>query len=247
MSKIIFENVYKSFGALRILDGVSFELDANDAMAILGRSGVGKSVTLKLLLGLMQLDSGDIIVNGISVRDKKRRREYRSFFSVLFQGNALFDSMTVLENVMFPLINHGVNTEKAKNAAYECIESVGLSKDVINLFPSSLSGGMQKRAALARAIIVRPDIMLFDEPTSGLDPLTSAKISRLIKSILADTSITTLTITHDLSVAYCFCSKAAMLDNGKFVWNGDISAIEQSDSGLVQEFLRAHSNLDGEE
>ena len=247
MSKIVFKNVCKSFGQLRILDDVSFELNASDAMAILGRSGVGKSVTLKLLLGLLPLDSGDIIVNGVSVLDEKHRLEYRSFFSVLFQGNALFDSMTILENVMFPLVNHGVDETKARDIAYECIDNVGLNQDVVGLFPSSLSGGMQKRAALARAIAVRPDIMLFDEPTSGLDPLTSMKISHLIKSVIANSNMTTLTITHDLNVAHCFCSKGAMLDNGHIVWHGDMSAIKQSENKLVQEFLKAHSNIDGEE
>lgn len=239
MKKIVFENVSKAFGDIKILENVSFELNDNDSMIILGKSGVGKSVTLKILLGLLSLDSGDIWVNGISVRDKSRREEYRSNFSVLFQGCALFDSMTVLENVMFCLINHGMKRSDAREIAVKQIMSVGLTEDVYNMYPSSLSGGMQKRVALARSIAVRPDIILFDEPTSGLDPVTGKKISLLIKSLLDDVNVTSLTITHDMGVAKRIGNKAIMLDNAKIAWSGDVKDMSSSDNPIVQDFVRS--------
>lgn len=246
MKKIVFDNVSKAFGNLQILDKVSFEIDDREAMIILGRSGMGKSVTLKLLLGLLSVDEGDIIVNGISVRDAARRDEYRSMFSVLFQGCALFDSMTVLENITFPLINHGVLEKQAVDIALQKINDVGLDESILGFYPSALSGGMQKRVALARAIAVEPEIMLFDEPTSGLDPVTSRKISLLIKSLLSTVKVTSLTITHDLNVAKCFGSRAAMLDNAKIVWDGKINAMDQSDSPVVQEFIKVYRDIDDE-
>lgn len=240
MKKVVFENVSKSFGSLKILDNVSFELNSGDSMMILGRSGVGKSVTLKLLLGLLPLDSGDIRICGISVNDKSRRDEYRSMFSVLFQGCALFDSMTILENVMFRLTNTGVDVVKAKNIAQEKILSVGLSEKVFDLYPASISGGMQKRAALARAIAVNPEVILFDEPTSGLDPVTSRKISLLIKNLLSQINVTSLTITHDLNVAACFGTRAAMLDDAQFVWSGKMNDLFSSENEIIKDFVKAH-------
>lgn len=239
MKKIVFENVSKAFGNVQILKNVSFELDDHDSMIILGKSGVGKSVTLKLLLGLLPLDSGDIWVNGISVRDRVRKKEYRSNFSVLFQGCALFDSMTVLENVMFCLVNHGMKRSEAREIAVKQIMSVGLTEEAYNMYPSSLSGGMQKRVALARSIAVRPDIILFDEPTSGLDPVTGKKISLLIKSLLDDVNVTSLTITHDMGVAKRIGNKAAMLDNAKIAWFGDVKDMSNSDNPIVQDFVRS--------
>ena len=247
MKKIIFDNVSKSFGDLKILDKVSFEIDAEEAMIILGRSGMGKSVTLKLLLGLLPLDKGDIMVNGISVRDTAKRDEYRSMFSVLFQGCALFDSMTVLENITFPLLNRAISEKRAKEVALQKINDVGLDESILGFYPSALSGGMQKRVALARAIAVEPEIMLFDEPTSGLDPVTSRKISLLIKSLLSTIQVTSLTITHDLNVARCFGSRAAMLDNAKIVWDGKMSEMAKSKAPVVQEFLKVYQDIADEQ
>ena len=246
MKKIIFDKVSKSFGSQCILDKVSFEIDAQESMIILGRSGVGKSVTLKLLLGLLSLDDGDIIVNGISVRDTQKRGEYRSLFSVLFQGCALFDSMTVLENITFPLLNRGMLEKYANEVALKKINDVGLDGNILNFYPSALSGGMQKRVALARAIAVEPEIMLFDEPTSGLDPVTSKKISLLIKSLLSTVTVTSLTITHDLNVARCFGNRAAMLENAKIVWDGKIRDMGKSNDHNVQEFIRVYRDVSDE-
>lgn len=239
MKKIIFENVSKSFGDVKVLDNISFEVNAEEAMMILGQSGVGKSVTLKLMLGLQPLDSGDITINGISVLDSKRKHEYRSFFSVLFQGCALFDSMTVMENIIFTLQNHGFDARQSKQIAEENILSVGLSEECFNMYPASLSGGMQKRVALARAIAVRPEIIVLDEPTSGLDPVTSLKVSTLIKSLLNQSPVTSLTITHDMNVAMCFGTHVAMLHSANIVWRGTISEMASSTNDIVSDFMRA--------
>ncbi len=254
MKKIVFENVSKSFtNGLKVLDKVSFEVLENDSMIILGKSGAGKSVTLKLLLGLMQLDYGDITIDGISVLDKKRRDEYRSKFSVLFQGCALFDSMTVIENVMFPAIQRNKTKMEAQEIARRKVNAVGLNEDVLELYPASLSGGMQKRVGLARALAVEPDIMLFDEPTSGLDPVTSNVIASLIRNTLDDIkkckivegskqdncSVTSLTITHDLNVAKRIGNKGAMLCDGKIVWQGAIDQLNNTDIDYVKNFVQA--------
>lgn len=252
--KIIFEHVSKSFdNGLKVLDNVSFEIAENEAMIILGKSGAGKSVTLKLLLGLMKPDSGDIFIDDISVSDKRRREEYRSKFSVLFQGCALFDSMTVIDNVMFSAIQRKISKEQAMEIAIEKIKAVGLDESVLNLYPASLSGGMQKRVGLARALAVEPDIMLFDEPTSGLDPVTSNTIANLIKNTLDSISacklskdkkncgITSLTITHDLNVAKRIGTCGAMLNNGKIIWDGALKDLDSCEDPFVKKFVTAHS------
>lgn len=246
-SKIIFENVSKKFdNGLKVLDNVSLEILENESMIILGKSGSGKSVTLKLLLGLLKLDHGDILIDGISVLDKKRREEYRSKFSVLFQGCALFDSMKVIDNVMFAAIQRKIPKMKAYETAKEKLVAVGLDSKVLDLYPSSLSGGMQKRVGLARALVVEPEIMLFDEPTSGLDPLTSNTIANLIKDTLVNNSLnknkcntTSLTITHDLNVAQKIGTRAAMLNEGKIIWNGPLSELNSVDNEFIQNFVSA--------
>ena len=188
------KDIYKSFKNKSILNGITITVDKNESLVILGKSGEGKSVLFKTILGLMDIDKGDIKVSGISVNEKKMRNEYISKFSMLFQNSALFDSMTIADNIVFKLIEKGIDRREAYKEAEKTLEKVGLNKTVMSLYPSELSGGMQKRAALARAIIQKPEIILFDEPTSGLDPITGAMIIKLIKNVVKDLKITSIMI-----------------------------------------------------
>ncbi|MDR2067786.1 MAG: ATP-binding cassette domain-containing protein, partial [Holosporaceae bacterium] len=182
MSKITFDCVRKSFsGGLEVLKGISLSIEKGESHIILGQSGCGKSVLLKCLLGIMEIDSGDICVDGISVKDPSRYNEYMRKFSILFQGNALFDSMSIIENVEFGIRQTKKNISQCRKIAAEKLLAVGLEPRVFDLYPSEISGGMQKRAAMARAIAVEPEILLFDEPTSGLDPITGGVICHLLR------------------------------------------------------------------
>ncbi|MDR0968216.1 MAG: ATP-binding cassette domain-containing protein [Holosporaceae bacterium] len=240
MSKIIFDHVCKTFeGGLRVLNGVSLKIEAGESHIILGQSGCGKSVLLKSLLGLLQITSGDILVDGISVKDKKCRQKYLRKFSILFQGNALFDSMTIIENVIFGA--NQVNSDKAKcrKIAEEKLLAVGLEKRVFDLYPAEISGGMQKRAALARAIAVEPEILLFDEPTSGLDPITGGVICNLLNDTIKSLGVTALTITHDLKVAEFLADRVSVLNKGNIAWTGKAQDMETCGNEFVENFHRA--------
>lgn len=231
------KNVYKSFKNKTILNGVNVTVDDNESLVILGKSGEGKSVLFKTILGLIPIDKGDIKVSGISVNDVGMRCEYISKFSMLFQNAALFDSMTIADNVVFKLVEKGIGRDIAYREAEKTLERVGLNKAVMSLYPSELSGGMQKRAALARAIIQKPEIILFDEPTSGLDPITGAMIIQLIKDVVKDLKITSMTITHDINAANYISDKIAVLENGKICWYGTKSEFKTSDNELVRNFI----------
>ncbi|MDR1551193.1 MAG: ATP-binding cassette domain-containing protein [Holosporaceae bacterium] len=240
MSKIIFENVRKEFGSgLQVLNGIQLDIAKGESHIILGQSGCGKSVLLKCLLGIMPLDSGDIDVDGISIKEKKRFSEYLRKFSILFQGNALFDSMTIIENVMFGARLVAKDKERCRRSAEEKLFAVGLEQRVFDLYPAELSGGMQKRAALARAIAIEPEILLFDEPTSGLDPITGGIICNLLKDTVRSLGVTALTITHDLKVAEFLADRVSVLNNGKVVWTGKTHEMEICGNEFVVEFHRA--------
>jgi phospholipid/cholesterol/gamma-HCH transport system ATP-binding protein len=241
MSNIIFKNVSKSFeGGLRVLNSLSLKVENKETHVILGQSGCGKSVLLKCLLSIFRIDSGEISVGGISVKDKAKSKEYMQKFSILFQGNALFDSMTVIENVEF-----GVRQTKKENPAAiraiaeEKLLAVGLESRVFDLYPAEMSGGMQKRAALARAIAVEPEILLFDEPTSGLDPITGGMICNLLKDTVKRLGITSLTITHDLKVAEFLSDRVSVINNGTVVWTGQAEKMKNCKNEYVEEFHRA--------
>lgn len=231
------KNVYKSFKNKTILNGVSVTVDDNESLVILGKSGEGKSVLFKSILGLIPIDKGDIKVSGISVNDSGLHCEYISKFSMLFQNSALFDSMTIADNIVFTLIEKGVSRDIAYKEAKKTLEKVGLSNSVMSLYPSELSGGMQKRVALARAIIQKPEMILFDEPTSGLDPITGAMIIKLIKNVIKDLEITSITITHDINAANYIADKIAVLEGGKICWYGTKSEFKTSDNELVKSFI----------
>jgi phospholipid/cholesterol/gamma-HCH transport system ATP-binding protein len=248
MSDIIFNDVCKTFDNRRfVLNRLSLEILNKESHVIVGQSGCGKSVLLKCLLGIFKINSGNITVDGIDVNDETKAREYGKQFSILFQGNALFDSMTVLENVEFGI----KQTRKLTSAdiiraiAEEKLLAVGLESGVFNLYPAEMSGGMQKRAALARAIAAEPKVLLFDEPTSGLDPITGGIICNLLKDTVKRLEITSLTITHDLKVAEFLSDRVSVINKGRVEWMGRADDMKNCGNEFVEEFYRALFQING--
>ncbi len=234
------EGVYKSFGDKKVLEGVDLHCVRGESMVIIGGSGTGKSVLIKHMIGLLAPDAGRVTVDGQVVHELKEDElnEMRKKFGMLFQGGALFDSLTVGENVGFPLREHGRGTASAiDKKVRECLEMVGL-KDIDNLMPSELSGGMKKRVALARAIVMSPEIILFDEPTTGLDPVMADVINDLIIKTTRALNVTSVTITHDMVSANRIADKIAMLYEGKIIAVGSPDEImfHQTDPA-VREFV----------
>ncbi|MDR2681818.1 MAG: ATP-binding cassette domain-containing protein [Holosporaceae bacterium] len=241
MSKIVFKDVHKSFeDGQKVLNGISLEIADGETHIILGQSGCGKSVLLKCLLGIFPIDAGDILVDDLSVKNKRTYSNYIKKFSILFQGNALFDSMTIVENVEFGMKQIRRDSSAViKSIAQEKLLSVGLESRVFNLYPAEISGGMQKRAALARAIAIEPEVLLFDEPTSGLDPVTGGIICNLLRDTVKKLSITSLTITHDLKVAQFLSDRASILNKGQVVWTGHTDDMKNCSNDFVKEFYHA--------
>lgn len=238
--KISLQNVYKAFGPKKVLDGMSLDVHKGESVVIIGGSGTGKSVTLKCVLGLLTPDSGEIQVDGASVIgiSNRARKKVLAQFGMLFQGAALFDSLKVWQNVAFGLIEgQGMAKKEAKEIAIEKLRRVGLSPDVAELAPSELSGGMQKRVGLARAIAVEPSVIFFDEPTTGLDPIMADVINDLIKECVADLGATTLTITHDMASARKIADRIAMLYKGEIIWDGTTDQIDHSGNEFVDQFI----------
>jgi phospholipid/cholesterol/gamma-HCH transport system ATP-binding protein len=187
----------------------------------------------------MKISGGDILVDDISVNDRTRSKEYLRKFSILFQGNALFDSMSIIDNVIFGASQTNKNKSELRGIAEEKLLAVGLEKRVFDLYPAEISGGMQKRAALARAIAVEPEILLFDEPTSGLDPVTAGIICNLLKETIKSLGVTALTITHDLRVAEFLEDRVSVLNEGSVVWTGHARDMENCGNQFVENFHRA--------
>ncbi len=246
MKKIVITDLYKSFGPKKVLQGVNLELDSAESVVVIGGSGTGKSVLLKCVLGLIRADRGSIKIDGeevLGLRGTERDR-LMAKFGMLFQGAALFDSLTVWENVAFGLIQgHGMDRGKAKKVAVETLAKVGLSADVAELNPAELSGGMQKRVGLARAIACQPEILFFDEPTTGLDPIMSDVINDLIIDRVRDLGATALSITHDMASARKIADRIAMLHQGKIIWEGAVGRIDHSENPFVDQFI--HGRADG--
>jgi phospholipid/cholesterol/gamma-HCH transport system ATP-binding protein len=244
--KIELIGVKKRFGAKTVLGGVDLAIGSGSSTVIIGGSGTGKSVTLKCILGLMTPDEGVIRIDGEDVtrlssagRDALMRR-----FGMLFQGAALFDSLPVWENVAFGLIQgRGMKRAAARDVAIAKLAKVGLSQDVAFLSPAELSGGMQKRVGLARAIAADPEIIFFDEPTTGLDPIMADVINELIVSTVKDVGATTLSITHDMASARKISDRIAMLYQGRIVWHGPTSEIDRSGNAFVDQFI--HGRAEG--
>ena len=235
---ITFDNVHKSFGPKQVLRGVNLEIPRGESMVIIGGSGTGKSVALKCVLGLITPDSGTITVDGKDATQGDRDA-FLARFGMLFQGGALFDSLTVWQNVAFRLLRGSLKRPKdeAREIAIEKLRRVGLTPDVADLFPSELSGGMQKRVGLARAIAAEPEIIFFDEPTTGLDPIMSGVINELIREIVVEMGATAMTITHDMTSVRAIADKVAMLHDGVIQWTGPVSQLDKSGDPYLEQFI----------
>jgi phospholipid/cholesterol/gamma-HCH transport system ATP-binding protein len=239
-------NVRKSFGPKHVLNGVTLSVPKGHSLVVIGGSGTGKSVMLKCILGLLQPDSGSIRIAGEEVvgLKGKARDAYLSRFGMLFQGAALFDSLAVWENVAFGLIQgRHMARAKARDIAFEKLGQVGLTPEVGNLYPAELSGGMQKRVGLARAIAADPEIIFFDEPTTGLDPIMADVINNLIVDCVKRLGATTVSITHDMASARKIADDIAMIFKGEIIWQGPAKTIDQSGNPYVDQFI--HGRAEG--
>ncbi len=239
--KIELKNVHKAFGPKKVLQGVNLSIAKGESMVIIGGSGTGKSVTIKAILGLITPDSGEILIDG--KHQGKDRDAFLAQFGMLFQGGALFDSMHVWQNVAFRLLRGSLKRPKAeaREIAIEKLRRVGLKPDVADLFPAELSGGMQKRVGLARAIAAEPQIIFFDEPTTGLDPIMSGVINELIREIVVEMGATAMTITHDMSSVRAIADKVAMIHEGIVQWTGPIANLETSGDPYLDQFLNGRA------
>jgi len=244
--KIALVGVEKSFGRKRVLDGIDLTVAPGESLVIIGGSGTGKSVLIKCILGIMRPEAGSIRIDGaetVGLRRRGREQVMRKF-GMLFQGSALFDSLSAWENVAFGLVQgRGMDRAAAREIALKKLAAVGLGPEVATLSPAELSGGMQKRVALARAIAAEPEIVFFDEPTTGLDPIMADVINRLIVSSVRELGATTVSITHDMTSARRIADRIAMLHKGRIVWQGPASEIDRSGNPFVDQFV--HGRAEG--
>jgi phospholipid/cholesterol/gamma-HCH transport system ATP-binding protein len=244
--KISVRGLKKSFGRKRVLDGVDFDCAAGESLVIIGGSGTGKSVLLRCILGLLWPDAGSIRVDGVETQRLRggARMSLMQRFGMLFQGGALFDSLPVWENVAFGLIQgRGMAPAEAHEIAIKKLAAVGLGPEVGALSPAELSGGMQKRVALARAIAAEPEILFFDEPTTGLDPIMADVINHLIIECVRELGATAISITHDMTSTRKIADRVAMLHNGHIIWHGPTAEIDHSDNPYVDQFV--HGRAEG--
>ena len=244
--KLELRGVKKRFGSKVVLDGIDLTLESGSSLVVIGGSGTGKSVTIKCVLGILRPDAGEIFVDGQNVTHLRGRDrdEILRKFGMLFQASALFDSLTVWENVAFGLIQgRGMSRREAREIAVQKLAKVGLAADVASLSPAELSGGMQKRVGLARAIAADPEIIFFDEPTTGLDPIMADIINNLIVDTVKDVGATTLSITHDMVSARKIADRIAMLYKGKIIWHGPTKDIDASGNQFVDQFI--HGRAEG--
>ena len=243
-TKIKITNLHKAFGRKVVLDGVDLEIKKGESLVVIGGSGTGKSVLIKCIQGILTPDSGSILIDdeevvGVSEKEKEK---LHAKMGMLFQGGALFDSLSVWENVAFGLLeNKKMDKKNAKMEAIRVLRQVGLAPDVADLAPSELSGGMQKRVGLARAIATRPEIIFFDEPTTGLDPIMSDVINGLIIESVKGLGATALTITHDMASARKIADRIAMLYKGKIIWQGTVKELDKTNNEYVRQFINGSS------
>ena len=238
---IRFEGVSKSFGSKRILDDVSFDIARGSAFCILGRSGTGKSVTLKLMIGLLKPEQGRIFIEDLDITALQARQlpPVRKTVGFLFQNAALFDSLSVGENVAFPLRRHTNQPEaEIQDRAREKLAQVGLEQEYDRM-PADLSGGMRKRAGLARALALNPPILLVDEPSAGLDPMTSAEIDRLLLRLKSERDTTLVVVTHNIPSARRIGDELVVMHEGRFIAHGTAQELDQSDHPVVREFMKS--------
>ena len=232
------KNIHKAFSDQNVLDGVDMIVPEGSSTAIIGTSGAGKSVLLKILLGLLRPDIGEVFIGNIQVSCDKPGRTL-SEIGMLFQGSALFDSLPVWQNICFKFLKGGekLSIQDAKDLAIQKLKKVGLNHEVANKYPSDLSGGMKKRVALARAIVGNPKIIFFDEPTTGLDPIMTNTINNLIREIVETMEVTALTITHDISSVEQIADNVALLESGMIRWEGKSNKLRDSKDPYVYQFV----------
>ncbi|ARC88918.1 ABC transporter ATP-binding protein [Rhodovulum sp. MB263] len=237
-------HIEKAFGRNRVLRDVNLSVPKGASMVIIGGSGTGKSVLLKCILGLVRPDAGQILIQGEDA-SKAEREAFLARFGMLFQGGALFDSLPVWQNVAFRLLRGPGKRPKAeaREIAIEKLRRVGLKPDVAELFPAELSGGMQKRVGLARAIAAEPEIIFFDEPTTGLDPIMAGVINELIREIVVEMGATAMTITHDMSSVRAIADNVAMLHGGVIQWTGPVADMDHSGDPYLDQFI--HGRAEG--
>ena len=239
---ITLSNVHKSFGTKHVLRGVDLTIRQGTSMVVIGGSGTGKSVLLKSVLGLVTPDSGTITLDGQDVT-RGDRDAFLARFGMLFQGGALFDSLPVWQNVAFRL-QRGADKRPAAEAreiAIEKLRRVGLTPDAADRYPAELSGGMQKRVGLARAIAAEPEIIFFDEPTTGLDPIMSGVINDLIREIVVEMGVTAMTITHDMTSVRAIADEVAMLHDGVIKWTGPVADMDASGDPYLDQFIHGRA------
>ncbi len=247
LAKITLRGVRKTFAEGRkvVLDHVDLDIGKGESLVIIGGSGTGKSVTIKCMLGLLRPDAGEICIDGEDVTKMSpgEREKINRQVGMLFQGAALFDSLPVWQNVSFGLIaRNQCKRSEARDIAVEKLALVGLAPDIADLPPADLSGGMQKRVGLARAIATNPDIIFFDEPTTGLDPIMADVINDLIVKVNDEVGATAITITHDMASARKIGDRIAMLYDGRIIWAGPVAAIDVTDNAYVQQFIHGRSD-----
>jgi len=243
--KIAFKDVHLAFGPKRVLTGVDLDVAKGESLVVIGGSGSGKSVLIKTVLGITHPQQGEVLVDGADVVGigGRERNALNDKIGMLFQGGALFDSLPVWQNVAFGLIQSRVaRGEAAREIAVETLAKVGLDAAVADLLPVELSGGMQKRVALARAIADQPEIIFFDEPTTGLDPIMSDVINHLIIECVRDLGATAVTITHDMRSAKTIADKVAMLYEGKIIWHEPVDRIDAPGNAYVEQFVNGHAD-----
>ena len=242
--KISVRGLQKSFGRNRVLDGIDVDCMTGESLVIIGGSGTGKSVLVKCVLGLLRPEAGSICIDDIETVGLRRaaREQLMQKFGMLFQGSALFDSLHVWENVAFGLVQgRGMERHAAKEVALAKLAAVGLGPEVGELRPAELSGGMQKRVALARAIAAEPEIIFFDEPTTGLDPIMADVINDLIVKCVREVGTTAVSITHDLVSARKIADRIAMLHKGRIIWHGPTAEIDHSGNPFVDQFINGRA------
>ena len=237
--KISFKNIYKSFDNNQVLKDLSLDVYAGETLVVMGRSGCGKSVTLKLLLGLLIPDAGQVFVDDLDITqiDETSMFAVRQKIGMLFQGSALFDSLTVGDNVAFALNEHSsLSLAEIQNRVQDNLSFVDMA-NTAHLMPSELSGGMRKRVALARAMVYRPDIMLYDEPTTGLDPMTATTINALIRKTQKEYNVTSIVVTHELDSGFSVADRVALIHEGRVIESGTLDNVKNSQNQFVQTFL----------
>jgi phospholipid/cholesterol/gamma-HCH transport system ATP-binding protein len=242
--KISVRGLRKSFGRNRVLDGIDIDFASGESLVVIGGSGTGKSVLVKCILGLLHPDGGSVRIDGAETARLRRAARERLLqkFGVLFQGSALFDSLRVWENVAFGLIQgRSMERQAARQIALAKLAAVGLGRDVAELRPAELSGGMQKRVALARAVAADPEIIFFDEPTTGLDPIMADVINDLILKCVRELGATAVSITHDMVSARKIADRIAMLHKGRIVWHGPAAEIDRSGDPFVDQFINGRA------